>query len=144
LIIAQNVPQKKNGQNITRFAPFWLFFNFDRIGAPQFGQVCSICGNNTTGFSLHFCHHPQIKFLLPAKIYCVKSAGNLFKVTMSKTACSDTYATIAAMRQEGANDKQELAALTSPISPTGLACLRSSAGRISKSIASSTGSTLPI
>jgi hypothetical protein len=49
-----------------------------------------------------------------------------------------TYATIAAMQREVADDKQELAALTSPTSPTGLACLRSSAGSIAHSIASST------
>jgi hypothetical protein len=53
-----------------------------------------------------------------------------------------TYATIAAMQQEVADDKQELAALTSLTLPTGLACLRSSSGSIANSIASSTQSTL--
>jgi hypothetical protein len=53
-----------------------------------------------------------------------------------------TYATIAAMQREVANDKQELAALTSLTSPTGLACLHSSAVSIANSIASSTQSTL--
>jgi hypothetical protein len=53
-----------------------------------------------------------------------------------------TYATIAATQREVAHDKQELAALSSLTSPTGLACLRSSAGSIANSIVSSTRSTL--
>jgi hypothetical protein len=53
-----------------------------------------------------------------------------------------TYATIAAMQREVADDTQELAALTSLTSPTGLAHLRSSTGSIANSIASSTQSTL--
>jgi hypothetical protein len=53
-----------------------------------------------------------------------------------------TYATIAAMQREVAHDKQELANLTTLTSPSGLAFLRSSAGSIANSIASSTQSTL--
>jgi hypothetical protein len=53
-----------------------------------------------------------------------------------------TFATIAPMQQEVADDKQELAAQNSLTSPTGLACLCSSELRIANSIASSTRSTL--
>jgi hypothetical protein len=121
---------------IRRLSPHGQSATITMSNESRMAELEALQRDNTERFALTDFRFDSID----AGMGCMESMMQSFLMKNAEDAA--TYATIAAMQREVAHDKQELAALTSLTSPTGLACLRSSAGSIANSIASSTRSTL--